>query len=92
MSTRTFTAEEAQKIGSTIGIDWSKYDVEEFRMGLSVELEHGSHDPQTNVTNDDLTMTAKIAFAHMKEIPDYYSRLKKMETEGEAYWEAKRTG
>lgn len=89
MSTRTFTTQEAQEIGSSIGIDWSEYDVEEFRMGLSVELEHGSHDPQTNVTNDDLTMTAKIAYAHMKEIPDYYTRLKKMESEGEAYWEAK---
>lgn len=61
-------------------------------MGLRVELEHGTQDAQTNVTNDDITMTAKIAFAHMKEIPDYYTRLKKMEAEGEAYWKAKRTG
>ncbi len=91
MSTRTFTAQEAEEIGSSIGVDWSEYDVEEFRMGLSVELEHGSHDMQTNVTNDDLTMTAKIAFAHMKEIPDYYARLKKMEDEGEAYWETQRS-
>ena len=64
-------------------IDWHKYDIEQFRMGLEVELEHGMIDPVTNVTGDDLTMTAKIALAHLKEIPDYYTRLKKMETEAE---------
>jgi hypothetical protein len=57
---------------------------EQFRMGLAVESEHGAHDPETNVTNDDLIMTGKIAWAHLKEIPDYYTRLAKMESEAES--------
>lgn len=81
---RTFTTEEARKIGTAIGIDFDEYDVEQFRMGLAVELEHGSHDQQTNVTSDDLSVTGKIAWAHLKEIPDYYTRLNKMEQEAES--------
>ncbi len=78
---KTVTAIEAKNIGDSIGIDWSKYDLEQFRMGLEVELEHGSHDPETDVTGDDMEMTGKIAWAHLKEIPDYYTRLAKMEKE-----------
>jgi len=82
-----FTAKEAKRIGEELGIDWSKFDVEQFRMGMDVELEHGLVDPKTNVTNDDPLMTGKIALAHLNEFPDYYTRLEKMEKEGEAYWE-----
>jgi len=78
---KEFTKEEAKRIGDSIDIDWSKYDLEQFRMGLGVELEHGLHDPETNVTNDDESVTGKIALAHLKEIPDYYTRLDKMEKE-----------
>ena len=78
---KQFTTEEAKAIGDQIGVDWNKYDLEQFRMGLAVESEHGSHDPETNVTNDDPVMTGKIAWAHLKEIPDYYTRLNKMEAE-----------
>lgn len=78
---REFTSEEARKIGKQIGIDFSKFDIEQFRMGLAVELEHGLHDSETNVTGDDLIVTGKIAWAHLKEIPDYYTRLAKMESE-----------
>lgn len=85
-----FTTEEAKWAGEQIGIDWQEYDIEQFRMGLEVELEHGLIDPVTNVTNDDLTMTAKIALAHLREIPDYYTRLKKMEAEAEAEFESKK--
>ena len=81
-----FTAEEAEQIGERLGIDWSKFDVEQFRMGMDVELEHGTVDPSTNVTNDDPLATGKIALAHLNEIRDYYTRLEKMEKEGEAYW------
>ena len=84
-----FTTEEAKKIGEELGIDWSKFDIEQFRMGMDVELEHGLVDPQTNVTNDDPLMTGKIALAHLNEFPDYYTRLKKMEEEAEEYWEKK---
>ena len=80
------SADEARSIGEQIGIDWdsSPFDVEEFRAGMEVEFEHGSHDPQTNVTNDDPVMTGKIAWAHLKEFSDYYDRLRQMEAEAEA--------
>ena len=81
MPNRSFSAEEARAIGERIGIDWGNGDVdlEQFTMGLSVELEHGRHDPETNVTNDDELITGKIALAHLREIPDYYTRLEAME-------------
>jgi len=78
-----FTAEEAKQIGEALGIDWSKFDIEQYRMGLDVELEHGKMDMHTNVTNDDPMMTGKIALAHLNEFPDYYTRLEKMEKEAE---------
>ena len=77
--TKQFTTEEAKIIGDKINIDWTKYNLEQFRMGLGVELEHGLHDAETNVTNDDEITTGKIAIAHLKEIPDYYTRLDKLE-------------
>ena len=85
---RSFSSDEARDIGVRIGIDWtsSRFDVEQFRMGLGVELEHGRHDPATNVTDDDELTTGKIARAHLNEFPDYYTRLAKMETEAERYW------
>ncbi len=86
-SKKSFTTEEAKKIGEQLGVDWSKFDVEQFRMGMDVELEHGLVDTNTNVTNDDPLMTGKIALAHLNEIQDYYTRLEKMEKEGESYWE-----
>ena len=59
--TRRFTADEARRIGAAIGIDWSNspFDVEQFRMGLEVELEHGRRDPRTDVTHDDLSSPPK---------------------------------
>ena len=82
-SNKHFTAEEAKRIGEKLGIDWSKFDVQQYRMGLDVELEHGLIDPHTNVTNDDPIMTGKIALAHLNEFSDYYTRLDKMEKEAE---------
>ena len=78
-----FTAAEAKKIGETLGIDWSKFDIEQYRMGLDVELEHGRVDPHTNVTDDDPIMTGKTTLAHLNEFADYYTRLDKMEREAE---------
>jgi hypothetical protein len=80
------SSDEARRVGDEIGVDWGRFDLEQFRMGMDVEFEHGSHDPQTNVTNDDPVVTGKIALAHMKEFPDYYERLEKMEAEAEQYW------
>jgi len=82
-SKKHFTNEEAKQIGEALGIEWSRFDVEQYRMGLDVELEHGLVDPHTNVTNDDLMVTGKIALAHLNELSDYYTRLDKMEKEAE---------
>jgi hypothetical protein len=80
---RSFTAEEALQVGKQIGIDWATapFDVDQFRRGMDVELEHGLHDAATNVTGDDPLVTGKIALAHLNEFPDYYSRLERMEEE-----------
>ena len=78
---RKFSTEEARSIGTQLKIDWSQIDLEQFRRGLEVELEHGMRDPETNVTGDDLGLTGKIAWAHLKEIGDYYRRLDLMEAE-----------
>jgi hypothetical protein len=86
---QVFSLEEARRIGEELGIDWSQFDVEQFRMGLDVELEHGLHDILTNVSGDDPLVTGKIALAHLNEFPDYYTRLAKMEAEAEAFWEGK---
>jgi hypothetical protein len=83
-------SDEARKVGGTLGVDWKKVDLEQFRRGLEVELEHGARDPETNVTNDDLSLTGKIAWAHLKEFPDYYTRLDKLEAEADAYWTSRR--
>ena len=69
-SKKHFSAQEAKKIGKKLGIDWSKFDIEQFRMGLDVELEHGLVDAHTNVTNDDPLITGKIALAHLNEFAD----------------------
>jgi hypothetical protein len=85
VSTKTgrFTTLDAERIGNEIGIDWatSPFGVEQFRLGLEVELEHGAHDIETNVTGDDPILTGKIAWAHLKELPDYYTRLALLEAD-----------
>jgi hypothetical protein len=86
MKGKRFSVDQAKQIGDTLGIDWTKFGVEQFWMGLEVELEHGARDPETNVTDDDPLLTGKIALAHLKEFPDYYTRLLKMETEAEEFW------
>jgi hypothetical protein len=77
-----FTVEEAAQIAATLGIDFATapFTLEEYRSGLDVELEHGRRDPDTNVTGDDPLLTGKIALAHLRELPDYYTRLDEMET------------
>ena len=89
MPREKFTAEEAKELGESLGVEWDMFDVEQFRMGLDVELEHGTAHRLTNVTNDNAELTAKIALAHLNEIRDYYTRLAAMEKEGESFWEGK---
>lgn len=82
---KEFTTAEAEQIARDLGVDLAAegVDVEEFRLGLGVELEHGVRDAETDVTHDDPLMTGKIALAHLREIHDYYSRLLAMEAEAE---------
>ena len=81
---RKFSTEEARSIGTQLKVDWSQIDLEQFRRGLEIELEHGAIDPETNVTDDDPLLTGKIAWAHLKEIKDYYTRLDQLEAEAES--------
>jgi Protein of unknown function (DUF5661) len=87
MTARThFSADDARRVGAEIGIDWDSapFDLEQFRSGMDVELEHGRHDPVTNVTDDDPVVTGKIALAHLHEFPDYYTRLERMEEQAQS--------
>ncbi|MBW6409545.1 DUF5661 family protein [Clostridium weizhouense] len=85
----SFTMDEAAEIARNLKIDFSKekFDLEEFTLGVNVELEHGSKFPETNVTQNDPILTGKIALAHLMEFPDYYTRLKKLEDEAKTFWD-----
>jgi hypothetical protein len=87
MTSRTrFETDEAFSAAQELEIDFAKerFDLEELRRGMDVELEHGRRDPATNITEDDPVATAKIALAHLREMPDYYERLEEMEAAAEA--------
>lgn len=77
-------------IGRDIGIDWDEVDFfpRDLARGIMVELEHGTVDFRTDVTHDNIDQTAKIAWAHLNEFPDYYQRLDAMEQEAKEYWES----
>jgi hypothetical protein len=85
------TRVQAKTIGKQLGIRWNKYDVEQFRAGLGVELEHGTVNQSSNVTDDDPLLTGKIALAHLTEFPDYYTRLARMEAEAKSFWDSKKS-
>ena len=89
MTKENFTKEEAKEIGEKLGIKWDKFNIEEFRKGMDIELEHGTIDENTNVTNDDPLLTGKITLAHLNEIRDYNTRLEEMEKKAEEFWEKK---
>ena len=90
MRRKRFTLDQAKAIGEQLGIRWGKLDLKQFRTGLGVELEHGTANQTTDVTNDDPQKTAKIALAHLTEFPDYYTRLAKMEAEAKRFWASKK--
>ncbi len=85
MADQNFTTDEARSIGEQLGVDWtsSPFDVDQFRAGMDVELEQGTRDPDTDFTGNDPLLTGRIALAHLRELPDYYTRLARMEAEGE---------
>lgn len=80
---------DAKVIGEDIGIDWKEVKLEEFTKGINVEFEHGKKFAEANVTNNDKILTGKIAWAHLKEFPDYYTRLEKLETKAKEHWKNK---
>ena len=84
MGDRNVSIEEATRVGTLLNIPAGSIDLPQFRRGLEVEFEHGARDPQTNITDDDVAMTGKIAWAHLKEIPDYYARLDRLEADAAA--------
>ena len=86
---KKYDQQHAKEIGDDLGINWNEVELDEFTKGLNVELEHGTRYPETNVTNNDEKVTGKIAWAHLKEFPDYYTRLEKMEKEASEYWKMK---
>ena len=83
------TSMDAKEIGDAIGINWDEVRLDEFTKGVNVEFEHGSKYPETNITKNDKKMTGKIAWAHLKEFQDYYTRLAKLEKEAAEYWKKK---
>lgn len=83
---KKFLADNVKRIQNLMDIDFTEVDDNEFLIGINVELEHGSVDPQTDVTGDDEIITAKIALAHLREFPDYYTRLEELEEKAEEYW------
>ena len=90
MSKKSFPLNQAKAIGEQLGIRWDTFDLKQFRAGLGVELEHGTANQTTDVTNDDPLMTGKIALAHLTEFPDYYTRLARMEVEAKRFWSSKK--
>ncbi len=86
---KKLNSQEVKEIGNNIGIIFNDIQLDEFTKGVNVEFEHGTKYPETNITNNDKGITGKIAWAHLKEFPDYYTRLEKMENEAEEYWKNK---
>ena len=86
---KKLTSQDAKEIGDDLGINWDEVKLDEFTAGVNVEFEHGTKYPETNVTKNNKKMTGKIAWAHLKEFPDYYTRLKKLEKAAGEYWKRK---
>ena len=89
MTKKEFSKNKVKEVGEKLGITWKKFDLDQFKRGMEVELEHGTINSDTNVTDDDALMTGKIALAHLNEFADYYDRLEKLEKEAEEFWEKK---
>jgi hypothetical protein len=77
---KNISKKQAQRIGNLLKVNWDRVNLEEFRRGIEVELEHGTIYPNTDITKDNLITTAKIALAHLRELHNYYSELDQMES------------
>lgn len=80
------TIEQAIRIGKKLDVNFDAVSPKTLLDGMLVELEHGKKNSRTNVSNDSIELTAKIALAHLDEYPDYYARLERMEKQAETYW------
>lgn len=69
-----FEFEDALYASEVLDINFNNFTLEEFLDGINIELEHGKTNNLTNVTDDDLIKTAKIALAHLNEYPNYYNK------------------
>jgi len=83
LETSKISSNEAKTILSEINIEEMKVDIDEFRRGLEVELEHGLQFKDANVTNNHPILTGKIVLAHLKESSYYYKLLEVAELEGD---------
>ena len=92
MPKKHFKKEEAEKVSEKLKINWNKvkFNLEQFKQGMNIELEHGKVDKKTNVTNDNPLKTGKIALAHLNEFPDYYKRLNRLEAQADKFWKGKK--
>ena len=70
-----YNLNDVYKVAKVLDIKFDKFTPEEFLEGINIESEHGLVNPITNVTNDDLIMTSKIALAHLNEFPNYYNKI-----------------
>ena len=86
---KKLNSKDSKKIGDNLDINWDEVDLNEFTKGVNIEFEHGTKYPETNVTKNDKKLTGKIAWAHLKEFPDYYTRLEKLEKKAGEYWKNK---
>ena len=68
-----YNLKDAMYAASVLGVTFDQFTPEEFLDGILIELEHGVVSPETNVTNNDLIVTAKIALAHLNEYSNYYN-------------------
>lgn len=83
-----FSKEEALRVARLLCVNVNSpcFDLDEFWRGMNVELEHGTVDPLTNITNNDPLTTGKIVLVHVNQLPDYYTRLEQMLRDGREYW------
>lgn len=80
---KQFSPNDAKRIGDVLGIPWGRFDVDQFRMGLNIELERGRRDPQTGLDREHPVVAGVIVLARLNEMPDYYVRLSSMENKAE---------
>ena len=69
-----YTIEQIKDAAKSLGIVFDKFSLDDLVTGINIELEHGTSNSLTNVTNDNLIITMKIALAHLNEFPNYYNK------------------